>query len=86
MGIAVFDTYVFKNTGKRMHFDILVPEGVKENQVYTFGQVYLKSKGLEQLSLSAKECRFCHIAQPEKNIVDAIERNGFAILEMEGCD
>lgn len=85
MSIAVFDTYVFKNTGERMHFDILVPEGLEENLVYEYGKVYLKSKGLEGLDLSAKECRFCHIEHPDEKLEQVIERNGFAIIEMEGC-
>lgn len=85
MGVAVFDTYVYKKTGERMHFDILVPEGVEENLVYEYGKLYLKRKGLVELSLSAKECRFCHIAQPEEETLLAIEENGYAIIEMEGC-
>lgn len=39
MKIAVWDAYVTKKDGTIMHFDILVPEEIKDsNVIYSFGE------------------------------------------------
>ena len=85
MEVAVFDTYVRKPEGGLMHFDILVESGIKGNTVYEYGKKYLVQKGYPHLKLTAKECRFCHIEDPTPEIARAIEHEGFAIIEMQGC-
>lgn len=48
MKVAVYDTYVTKRDDAVMHFDILVPDDLKDqNRIHTFGQEYLKEKGQE---------------------------------------
>ena len=45
MAIAVWDTYVKRNDGLIMHFDILVPSDMTdEKKIFAFGQNYLRSK------------------------------------------
>lgn len=47
MKIAVFDTYVVRPDGRRMHFDILVNDEAKDvDQVLAYGQRYLAAKGV----------------------------------------
>ena len=87
MKIAVWDTYVKKQDGIIMHFDILVPDTMKDAKVvYGFGKHYLDSKRIISDSLTAKECRFCHIEQATDEMIKDIEAKGYSIIEMENCN
>lgn len=87
MKVSVWDTYVQRQDGHRMHFDILVPSDLKDEQrIFGFGNAYLKTKSVENHTLSTKECRFCHIEQASEEMAAAIAKNGYAIIEMENCD
>ncbi len=87
MKVAVWDTYVLKKDGNKMHFDILVPEHVKDADViYQFGKEYLKGKLVKSERLTSKECEFCHIEEASKEIISDIEAKGYHIVEMENCD
>ncbi len=86
MHVAVWDTYVTKKDGKIMHFDILVPSEMKnEETVYGYGKEYLASKNQEGQPLTSKECNFCHIEQASEDVKNEIDSKGFSIIEMEGC-
>lgn len=86
MKVAVWDTYVTRNDGAVMHFDIVVPDELKdENIIHKFGQQYLGAKGQNGLKLDSEECRYCHIEFAPENVVRDIERQGFHIIEMENC-
>jgi hypothetical protein len=85
--VAVYDTYVTKKDGSIMHFDILVPSDFKDlNQIYAFGQRYLATKGQAGQPLTSKECRFCHIEKADDDLKAVIEKEGFSIIEMQGCN
>lgn len=87
MKIAVGDTYVTRKDGKIMHFDILVDENINDaEQVYEYGKKYLKSVAQDGQTLTAKECRFCHIDKAPIEIENQIRENGFSIIEMENCN
>ncbi len=88
MRISVFDTYVAKKNGSLMHFDILVPTDLplSEEKVHEFGAQYLTQKGQAGQPLSASECRFCHIEEATEDIVADINRQGYSIIEMQGCN
>ena len=87
MKIAVWDTYVERENGKVMHFDILVPNMITDEQtVFNFGLEYLKTKPFQTSQLSAKECQLCHIEQATAEIISSIEKKGFSIIEMENCN
>ena len=87
MNVVVWDTYVQRSDGKKMHFDILVPENVKDTVViYQFGQDYLKNKQVRSEILTAKECKLCHIEEASNEIISSIEAKGYHIVEMENCD
>lgn len=86
MKVSVWDTYVQRKDGKVMHFDILVPsELTEEETIFKYGKQYLKTKPFSTKQLSTKECRFCHIEQATEQIVSSIEDVGFHIIEMENC-
>jgi hypothetical protein len=87
MKVAVWDTYVTKNDGTIMHFDIIVPEEVKDkNAVYGYGKTYLTTKGQAGLSLTTNECTFCHIETVKPDWEEFINRQGYFIYEMENCN
>lgn len=87
MKVSVWDTYVQREDGRRMHFDILVSsEFNDELAIFGFGKEYLKSKSIESYELTAKECRFCHIEQAPEVITEEVSKRGYAIIEMENCD
>lgn len=86
MQVSVYDTYVTRTDGAIMHFDILVPSTLtNEDTIHQYGQTYLTTKGQAGQPLSAKECRFCHIEKATDDIEASITRQGFYILEMQGC-
>lgn len=86
MKVSVYDTYVAKDNGTLMHFDILVEESVSSLDVYKYGKEYLESKKVLNTALTTKECRFCHIENAPKEVENIINKNGFYIIEMENCN
>ena len=87
MKVAVWDTYVTKKDGKIMHFDIIAPDDVKDEKIiHNFGKEYLQSKNQEGQTLTSKECNFCHIERASDEMQAIIEKQGFYIIEMQGCN
>ncbi|MBI4024513.1 MAG: DUF2024 family protein [Verrucomicrobia bacterium] len=85
MEIAVYDTYVVKKNGERMHFDVIVPKGATHEKAIQHGREYLKKIGQDGQTLTARECEFCHIENASPKIEKAIQESGCFICEMEGC-
>lgn len=87
MKVAVWDTYINKKDGSVMHFDIIAPSHMKdENIIISFGKDYLQSKNQQDLTLTTKECSFCHIEQATIEMIRSIEQKGYYILEMQNCE
>lgn len=87
MQVAVWDTYLTKKDGTIMHFDIIVPSHIEdEEKIYTFGKDYLQSKKQEIQPLTAKECSFCHIEEATDEMVLSIQQKGYYIIEMQNCN
>ena len=86
MQISVWDTYVKRQDGNVMHFDILVPSDFKdEGAIFSYGRDYLSTKTFETGELSSRECKFCHIEQATQKVVADITDRGYSIVEMENC-
>jgi hypothetical protein len=84
MKVAVWDTYVKSQKGHVLHFDIIVPETLKDSTtIYSFGKQYLASVGEPSATLNTQECQFCHIEAPSDDVVADIREKGFHILEMD---
>jgi hypothetical protein len=84
MKVAVWDTYVTRPDGAVTHFDIIVPEEVKDqNIVFDYGKSYLATTGKPEGSLSGQECQLCHIEEPTPEMITQIEAQGYYILEMD---
>lgn len=87
MKVSVWDTYIKREDGKLMHFDILVPNKLNDEQIIlNFGTTYLESKTFKTERISSKICKFCHIEQATDVIINDIKNKGFSIIEMENCD
>ncbi|MDH6254244.1 hypothetical protein M2347_003971 [Chryseobacterium sp. H1D6B] len=87
MQAAVWDTYVTKDNGTVMHFDIIVPSEIKDSAViYRYGKEYLKEKNQEKQALTSNECSFCHIETVLPEWEAAINKKGYFIIEMENCN
>lgn len=86
MQISVYDTYVQRPDGLRMHFDILVSYHLSDQAVVLdFGREYLASKGLPPTILKFDKCNFCHIESANAAIESEIAALGYSIVEMENC-
>ncbi len=86
MKVAVWDTYVKKEDGDVMHFDIIVPESLKTDEiVFNYGREYLIAKGIEKVVLTSNECEFCHIEDASAEIVQDIKLKGYHIVELKNC-
>jgi len=84
--VNVWDTYVTKKDGSIMHFDILAPAVIKNPDIiHEYGKAYLQTKGQAGQSLTAKECRFCHVERLLPQWEKSIQKQGYFIIEMEGC-
>ncbi|WP_299766138.1 DUF2024 family protein [uncultured Dokdonia sp.] len=87
MKVNVWDTYVRKNDGTLMHFDILAPiEIVKEETIFQYGDDYLTTKEVQIKSLSTSECRLCHMETAPEEVVTSIQEKGYHIIELQNCD
>jgi len=87
MKVSVWDTYVKREDGHIMHFDILVPSNVTDEQkIFDFGMHYLNTKPFKTNKLSSNECRLCHIEQATEDMILDIKKNGYSIIEMENCN
>lgn len=87
MKVAVWDTYVTKTDGTVMHFDIIAPAEVKDEEtIHKYGKEYLKLKEQSAQPLTTKECSFCHIETASAEMLSAIEQKGYCIIEMQGCN
>lgn len=87
MKVSVWDTYVKREDGNIMHFDILVPHTLSDEEtIYNYGKSYLKSKTFKTGQLTSTECQFCHIEKATEEIIANIEKVGFHIIEMEHCN
>lgn len=86
MKYAVYDTWVDKKEGGKMHFDIIVQENESIERVIGFGKEYLKEKKQENQPLNPKNCVFCHLELGSELITSHITEKGYHILEMQGCN
>ncbi len=84
MQVAVWDTYVKKKNGNVMHFDIMVPDTMKDSAViYRYGKEYLNTKSESEGILNTEECQFCHVEEPTGEMKSSINQKGYFILEMD---
>lgn len=85
--VNVWDTYVTKKDGNIMHFDIIAPVEITDTTtIYDYGKEYLKTKNQEGQPITSKQCRLCHIERLSPEWEVEIDKKGYFIIEMEGCN
>jgi hypothetical protein len=86
MTVAIYDTYVTRKNGTIMHFDIIVPADITDEQlIFRYGMEYLQSKNEHQQLITAKQCWFCHFEPLHPAYAQAILQKGYYIRELENC-
>ncbi|GIU20676.1 MULTISPECIES: DUF2024 family protein [unclassified Shewanella] len=84
MSIHVFDTYAYTTSGKRIHFDVLLPKRDAELAL-TIAKQWLNEIGEQGAEIRSDGCSFCHTAPSVPEYDEAIKRQGYAIYKLEGC-
>lgn len=84
MNVQVFDTHVRTTQGQYLHFDVLVTPEQSGNAKH-YAQLFLQQQGIDSTGIEQQSCAFCHneIATPE--VTEAISRQGYYILKLQGC-
>jgi len=85
MECAVYDTYVTRNDGKIMHFDVVVETNTSHEKAIEYGKEYLLSVGQGGQKMTQEECQFCHVQEAPPMVKSDIESRGYYIQKMEGC-
>lgn len=85
MQIHVYDTYVKAKDGHTMHFDVFT--AAKDDQkAIEYAKEWLTSIGEDDATVTSKECSFCHSQSASDDVTEAIDREGYYIYKMEGCE
>lgn len=85
MRIDVYDSYAKSSEGHDMHFDVFVESGTSAEIALNYGRAWLKSVGEPGDGLKQSRCNYCHTETANPNVQNSVEREGFFILQMEGC-
>ncbi len=84
MGMKVYDTHVDGSKG-RLHFDVCIPEDKGDDFAVESGQKYLDSIDEGSSKMTTNECIYCHIQNPTPDQDEAIKKDGYFIIKMDGC-
>lgn len=85
MTIKVYDTHVRTQDGRYLHFDVLI-DRIDQEFAQACAQRFLAEQGIEDQDITLSECRFCHVEPGNPEIDEAIARQGFFILKLQGCE
>ncbi len=85
MEIHVYDTYVKAKDGHIMHFDVFTAVR-DEKKAIEYAKQWLASIGEGDAVVTSKECRFCHSQGAPADVIETINKNGYFIYKMEGCN
>jgi hypothetical protein len=80
----VYDTYAKTNKGKTLHFDVVLDEQDQQKALH-YAKQWLTSIGLEDATLVAENCYFCHSVEAPAELRQQINDQGYAIYKLEGC-
>ena len=84
MKLHVFDTFAYSQSGKIIHFDVLIPE-LNEALAHKFALQWLASIGEPHAVIKPSGCTFCHSSSRFPQFADDVINQGFAIYKLEGC-
>jgi hypothetical protein len=69
-----------------VHFDILVETGTSFETVRQDGADDLAGKHVVTDTLTASECRRCHVEAASEDAMRAIDDRGYTMVEIDPCD
>lgn len=84
MNVKIFDTHVRTHDGRYLHFDVLTDSGDAE-RAGEFASTWLASRGVQAADISQSQCQFCHSEFASPAVAEAIEKQGYFILPLQGC-
>ena len=85
MEIEVYDTYATSDKGIKIHFDVMLPIGGKEEQATSYAQDFIKTIAESTDSVKLDSCEFCHTEEAKTNVADRVEKDGYCIVPIENC-
>ncbi|MEW8276322.1 MAG: DUF2024 family protein [Candidatus Thiodiazotropha taylori] len=85
MKIDIYDSRVQLAGGDAMHFDILLPSGEDSTAAIRYARQWLRTIGIDSNTLELERCQFCHTETATPELQHAINTQGFAVIQMEGC-
>lgn len=85
MKIDVYDSYAKSSTQELMHFDVFVESGTSAEDALNYGKQWLESVGEDPQNLSQSRCNYCHTESAKPVVQSTVEKQGYYILQMEGC-
>jgi len=85
MKVDVFDTYAVGKSGDTLHFDIFVRSGSSKEVALSYCHKFLNEIGENSEDFEGERCNFCHSEMVNDKIKKEVEKNGYFILQMEGC-
>lgn len=85
MTLKVYDTHVRTQGGRYLHFDVLID---RNDQAFAqaCARRFLAEQGIEDQDIILNDCRFCHVEPGNPAVDEAIARQGFFILKLQGCE
>ncbi len=85
MQIDVYDSYAQSRKGHIMHFDVFVEKGTSKDKAFEYGCLWLKEIDENVDGFEQSRCNYCHTELSNPDVNDLIHKNGYYILQMEGC-
>ncbi|AGI23463.1 DUF2024 family protein [Pseudomonas sp. MT3] len=84
MQVRVYDTHVRTHDGRYLHFDVLVgPDAA--SRAAEFAAHWLAARGIQAHDVHMSRCEFCHSEFSTPPVEEALRRQGYYVIEMEGC-
>ncbi len=85
MRLQVYNTYAIRGNNQTMHFDVLMPEGSSARDARRHAADWLRQIGITDERFRLDSCMLCHTEEATPEFARDVQRQGYAILQMEGC-
>ena len=84
MTVKVYDTHVRTHDGRYIHFDVLLDRSDVEF-ARACARRFIAEMEVEDQDISLNDCRFCHVEPSNPEVLEAIARQGYYIIKLQGC-
>ncbi len=83
MNVKIFDTHVRTRDGRYLHFDVVTASG-DNAQASQIASDWLAARGLAADEIQQSRCQYCHSEIATPSVVDAINKQGYYIITLQG--